>query len=265
VLRVDGDSPLGGFHYQPVIFHEAERATADLRMLLALLSVILCGIQGKEPATGVLICGRGCQEKKAKLAGVVVQARRLLREVCVARTGPLPNLVLNSHCQVCEFRQRCQTEAIIKDEMSLLRSISEKEIKANLIAGNIGVDVYITGQGADHNVLMSNFIGTDGKSVGADGRSPYANSGDGVLIDAGAASNTLPVTRSAGTALVPVRGSATAAGRTAAVADIAALRLRVAMTSPCYSRSNRGSKGVSKSGSTPGPPPALGPRTRPVP
>jgi hypothetical protein len=62
---------------------------------------------------------------------------------------------------------------------------------ANLIAGNIGVGVHITGQGADHNVLVSNFIGTDGKSVGTGGRSPYANSGDGVLIDAGAASNTI--------------------------------------------------------------------------
>jgi predicted RecB family nuclease len=65
LLRVDGDSPLGGFHYQPVIFHEAEKATADLRMLLALLGVILCRIQGKEPATGVMIYGCGCQERKA--------------------------------------------------------------------------------------------------------------------------------------------------------------------------------------------------------
>ena len=31
LLRVDGDSPLGCFHYQPVIYHEAEKATANLR------------------------------------------------------------------------------------------------------------------------------------------------------------------------------------------------------------------------------------------
>jgi predicted RecB family nuclease len=129
LLRLDGDSPLGGFHYQPVIFHEAEKATADLRILLALLGVILSDIQGREPTTGVLIHGCGCQERKVKLAAVVAEARRLLREICGARSGPLPRLVLNSHCQVCEFRLRCQTEAMIKDDMSLLRSISEKEIK----------------------------------------------------------------------------------------------------------------------------------------
>src|SRR5262249_34836884 len=55
---------------------------------------------------------------------------------------------------------------------------------ANLIAGNSGVGVHITGQGADHNVLVSNLIGTDG-------RSSLANTGDGVLIDVGAASNTI--------------------------------------------------------------------------
>jgi predicted RecB family nuclease len=129
LLRVEGDSPLGGFHYQPVIFHEAEKATANLRMLLALYGVILCGIQGKEPATGILIYGCGCQERKAQLAGVMVVARRLLREIREARTGPVPRTVLNSHCQVCEFRQRCQEGATIKDDMSLLRGISEKEIK----------------------------------------------------------------------------------------------------------------------------------------
>jgi hypothetical protein len=39
-----------------------------------------------------------------------------------------PRLVLNSHCQVCEFRQRCHAEATAKDDLSLLRGMSEKEI-----------------------------------------------------------------------------------------------------------------------------------------
>jgi predicted RecB family nuclease len=129
LLRVDGDSRLGGFHYKPVIFHEAEKTSASLRMLLALHGVILCGIQGKEPATAVLFHGCGCQERKVKLAGVLAQARRRLREIRELRTDPLPRLVLNSHCQVCEFRQRCQAEATTKDDLSLLRGMGEKEIK----------------------------------------------------------------------------------------------------------------------------------------
>jgi predicted RecB family nuclease len=129
LLRVNGASRLGGFHYQPMIFHEAEKATANLRMLLAFHGLILCGVQGKEPATGILFHGRGCHERKTKLTGVVAQARRLLQEIREARTEPPPRLVLNSHCQVCEFRPRCQADATIKDDLSLLRGMSEKEIK----------------------------------------------------------------------------------------------------------------------------------------
>jgi hypothetical protein len=35
LLRGVGDSPLGGLHYQPVLFHEAEKVTPDLRLLLS--------------------------------------------------------------------------------------------------------------------------------------------------------------------------------------------------------------------------------------
>src|SRR5579859_1727404 len=98
LLRVDSDSPLGAFHYQPVVFHDAEKVTGKHRMLLALHGVILSSVQGKEPTTGIIFHGRGCQERKIKLEGVAGQARRLLWEIREARTGPPPRLVLNSHC-----------------------------------------------------------------------------------------------------------------------------------------------------------------------
>ena len=40
-----------------------------------------------------------------------------------------PALMLNSHCQICEFRQRCHAEATAKDDLSLLGRMGEKEIK----------------------------------------------------------------------------------------------------------------------------------------
>lgn len=129
LLRVDGDSRLGCFHYQPVIFHEAEKATNDLRMLVALHGIILAGVQGKEPATGILFNGRDCQERKTKLSGITGQARRLLRELREARLSPAPRLLLNSHCQVCEFKKRCQAEAAANDDLSLLRGMAKAEVQ----------------------------------------------------------------------------------------------------------------------------------------
>ena len=44
------------------------------------------------------------------------------------KTSPPPRLVLNSHCQVCEFKKRCHTEATAKDDLSLLRGMAETEV-----------------------------------------------------------------------------------------------------------------------------------------
>lgn len=124
-LLRDGDSR----QYIPVIFSESEKTTADMRLLLGLYGAILAGVQGKEPASGILFHGLVCQERKVKLVGAHHQARRLLREVKEARTGPPPRLLLNGHCHVCEFHQRCQTNAAAKDDLSLLRGIGEKEVE----------------------------------------------------------------------------------------------------------------------------------------
>jgi hypothetical protein len=40
-----------------------------------------------------------------------------------------PNLMLNNHCSICEFRQQCHTQAVQEDNLSLIRGIGEKEIK----------------------------------------------------------------------------------------------------------------------------------------
>ena len=45
-----------------------------------------------------------------------------------ATSGLLPRLLLNDHCPVCEFRQRCHDQAVREDNLSLLRGLGEKEV-----------------------------------------------------------------------------------------------------------------------------------------
>jgi hypothetical protein len=40
-----------------------------------------------------------------------------------------PSLILNDHCQVCEFRQRCHDQAVQEDNLTLLRGMGEKELR----------------------------------------------------------------------------------------------------------------------------------------
>jgi predicted RecB family nuclease len=109
-----------------VLFHEGERPTREQRALLELLGHILGAAQGKEPEIGVLVHGRECVVRRLKLPPGGRRAERTLQDIREKATPP--RLVLNNHCQVCEFRQRCHTEAAAKDDLSLLRGLSEKEI-----------------------------------------------------------------------------------------------------------------------------------------
>jgi predicted RecB family nuclease len=126
--RAAGKSSLGEFHYLPVLFHEGERATQGQRLLLQLCGLVLREIQGKEPERGVLIHGRSCEVRRLKLGTGVEKARRALEELRALPKKP-PILLLNDHCQVCEFRKRCHAEATAKDDLSLLRGISEQEVR----------------------------------------------------------------------------------------------------------------------------------------
>jgi predicted RecB family nuclease len=44
--------------------------------------------------------------------------------------GTPPDIVLNRHCGECEFRDRCRTQAIAKDDLSLLANMTQKERRA---------------------------------------------------------------------------------------------------------------------------------------
>lgn len=125
LLRVAGPSSLGNFHYIPVLFHETEKPGKEHRALLELLGLMLGPIQGRRPAWGTLIHGWGCHTRRIKLGSGVKQARRILQEIReIQGTGTPLRLILNSHCQVCEFRQRCHAEATTKDDLTISEASS---------------------------------------------------------------------------------------------------------------------------------------------
>src|SRR5262249_53529187 len=58
------------------------------------------------------------------------QAQQVLDELKrLQARSEAPRLMLNRHCQACEFRQRCRAEAEKADDISLLETVGEKELK----------------------------------------------------------------------------------------------------------------------------------------
>jgi predicted RecB family nuclease len=129
--RVEGASELGDFHYVPVLFHEGEKVRKEQRLLLAVYGLLLSALQGRAPQTGVAWRGRECKATRIRLNPDRRKAERVLQDLKeMAGAESPPRLFLNDHCQVCEFRERCNKQAVEEDNLSLLLGMGEKEISA---------------------------------------------------------------------------------------------------------------------------------------
>lgn len=129
VERLSPYQPQFAARYAPVLFLRRERPSADDRLLLGYGASILTRIQGVEPTVGKIIHGSQFGVTRIELAPLLQAARILVEEIKPIRDGTtIPPLFLNKHCVECEFRQRCRTAAVEKNDLSLLGSLNSKEI-----------------------------------------------------------------------------------------------------------------------------------------
>jgi predicted RecB family nuclease len=128
--RADGPSRVGGHHYLPVLYNHGNEVGRQQKVLLAVFGLALARVQGLRPTTGLIIRGSGARLGKVRLdARLYRQAQEVLTELGRFQAGGNPPpLTLNAHCQLCEFRQRCRTQAEKVDDLSLLGGLSAKEI-----------------------------------------------------------------------------------------------------------------------------------------
>lgn len=129
--RMDGASKLGDHHYLPVLHVHGDKVGRREKTLLALVGLALAGVQELQPAVGLVAHGPEVRLGKVKLdATLYRQAGQVLDEVKrLQQGGEPPRLVLNKHCQICEFRRRCHEEAVKADDISLLAGVGEKELQ----------------------------------------------------------------------------------------------------------------------------------------
>ena len=128
--KIDSSSTLGDFRYEPVMFCPARRVRASDRQQLAARAVLLGRVQGALPGGGVVYLGHNSARTGIRFGPALTLAENLLRDAQrLQRADTPPKLLLNDHCRVCAFRDRCRNQAIREDNLSLLRGIGEKNIK----------------------------------------------------------------------------------------------------------------------------------------
>ncbi|MDI4238734.1 TM0106 family RecB-like putative nuclease [Bradyrhizobium sp. Arg237L] len=128
--KTDGHSALGDFRYEPVAFCASRRFHASDRQELAARAVLLARVQGMLPAGGRVYLGRDSARTAIRFGATLTAAENRLRDAeRLQRAEAPPKLLLNDHCRICEFRDRCRDQAIRDDNLSLLRGVGEKTIK----------------------------------------------------------------------------------------------------------------------------------------
>ena len=129
--RALGPSRLGEHHFLPVLHQNGEKVNRRQKVLLAVFGLALARIQGVQPTAGLVALGRDASLRKVRLDSKLYrQAEQEIRELGrVQAGGEPPRLMLNSHCHFCEFQQRCRTQAVEADDISLLGGVGEKEIQ----------------------------------------------------------------------------------------------------------------------------------------
>lgn len=128
--KISRESCLGQFSYIPILYHEGDKIYVEQKKLLSLFAVVISSMQGVQPDIGIIVYGQEQKITTVKLSNYSKEAKRTLEDIINVYSVKIPpQLILNDHCRICEFQQPCNLKATKEDNISLLRGISEKEIK----------------------------------------------------------------------------------------------------------------------------------------
>jgi predicted RecB family nuclease len=115
--------------YTPLIFSPHRQVGPEDRLRLAFAAAIIGRVQLAAPDHGRIVHGPQFKGSRVNLLTVTQVARDAAERVrALQQSATPPPVVLNRHCPECEFRRSCRAAAVEKDDLSLLRGLSPKEI-----------------------------------------------------------------------------------------------------------------------------------------
>lgn len=118
--RVEGDSELGPFYYEPGDVKSSAEPTGEQVLQVAFYGHALGLLQGRTPEFGYVIDGKG-REHRFELAPFLVVLDGLLEDIRAIRDGNAETrLHLHPGCGGCEWRNTCRKDAEALNDVSLV-------------------------------------------------------------------------------------------------------------------------------------------------
>jgi len=130
VQRIPGTGPGKPAQFIPIRFVFTNRVDKDCKLLLAFDALVMSETLKRKICLGKIIHGGSHSILKVKIAALVSEVRKHIEKISALLSNPSPpDLVLNRHCDECEFQLGCRQKAMDKDDLSLLCGVSGKERK----------------------------------------------------------------------------------------------------------------------------------------
>ena len=114
--------------FVPVLFSASDKPDVSDSLLVCFGALALSQITGTLADTGTVIYGERPRRKTVKIRGHAIRTRQTIDAIATTcNSREPPPLLLNRHCAVCDFQQRCRGLAIESDNLSLLSAMTGKE------------------------------------------------------------------------------------------------------------------------------------------
>ena len=112
----------------PIRFTFNNKLTKRDKLTLAFDSLVLSEAFRHEIVHGQIFYGDGFSRSKVKIQPLIREVRKVNGKIghLLSKNSP-PEIILNRHCQECDYQAKCLQTAIDKDDLSLLASMNEKE------------------------------------------------------------------------------------------------------------------------------------------
>jgi predicted RecB family nuclease len=128
--RVEGESDLGSWHYEPVDIKSAHHLEKYHRLQLMFYAVLLEALQGRFPATGFILA-KDKTEIPIQLGEHVAEFQEYTQELEKIRAGEKPDPVLRKSClDTGPWGEVCQRLAQSTDDIAQLFNVDVRRLKA---------------------------------------------------------------------------------------------------------------------------------------
>ena len=115
--------------YVPILYSALDKSDQSDDLLVCFGGLAIGLATGTQiPVSGKVIYGEAYRSKSVRIANHLQKARQVIEAITsVCHAGEPPPLILNEHCQTCDFQQRCRALAVECDALSLLGAMTTKE------------------------------------------------------------------------------------------------------------------------------------------